>query len=204
MIDKVQFDTLYRQNYARVRNFVVRHGFCEATAEDIVQESFVNAWEKRSSLASIDTFGPWVRAISRNLCFLHLRSKRIVPISEIQAHKELCELEEIGDAEEFVNWFQEQNDQSWNLEEREHAIQTIAQTIEEMPESIRKKIGKLFYLDQCSVQKITAILGLKQNTVLSHLRRFRQELTKSLLTYDPSSQKVPDLRTKISLQQVHS
>lgn len=197
-IDKKQFDFLYRQNYPRVRNFVLRHGFCESTAEDIVQESFINAWEKRGSLSSLELFGPWIRAISRNLCFLYLRSKRVVSMSEIKAHKDLCEFEEIGDAEEFVNWIHGENNQSWSLEEREHALETVSRSIEQMPDSIRKKIGKYFYMDHYSVQEITMTLNVKQNTVLSHLRRFRKELARSLISYDPSCERQSERRNGTS------
>jgi RNA polymerase sigma factor (sigma-70 family) len=184
-IDKIHFDFLYRQNYLRIKSFVLKHGFCESIADDIVQDSFINAWEKRSSLRSIETFGPWIRAISRNLCFLHLRSKRVVSMSEIKAHRDLCEFEEIGDAEEFINWIESENNQVWNRKERELALEALYHSIEHMSDSIRKKIGKLFYLEHRSVHEIGLILDIKQNTILSHLRRFRKELSRDLVSYDP-------------------
>ena len=184
-IDRMEFDLLYRKNYLQVRNFVARHGFCDATAEDIVQDSFVNAWEKRSSLSSVDTFVPWVRAISRNLCFRYLRSKFLVCISDLKSQSNTSDTLDLGDREEFVNWYQNQNDHCWTQEEREHALGAIACTIKQMPESPRKRIGMLFYLEQKTVHQITILQNMKQNTVLSHLRRFRQELARELLAYEP-------------------
>lgn len=182
-IDRIQFDSLYRQNYPRVRLFVVRQGFCEDIAEDIVQESFVNAWEKRSSLSSVDTFGAWVKAISRNLCFLHQRSKRLVPMSVMNSVNEALETFELGDREEFASWVSEQSDGGWNQKEREEVLTTLLETIQNMPEGTRGKIGRLFYCDQKSVVQISEQLNIKQNTVLSHLRRFRHDLFQAMSQY---------------------
>lgn len=180
LIDRNQFDSLYRQNYPRIRHFVVRQGFCDDIAEDIVQESFVNAWEKRSSLSSIETFGAWVRAISRNLCFLHLRSKRLVPVSLQTSSCESFESSELGDREEFASWLSQQCDETWNLSEREAALAAIQSFVQEMPEGVRGKVGRLFYFEQKSVSQISSLLNIKQNTILSHLRRFRLDLTRAM------------------------
>jgi RNA polymerase sigma-70 factor (ECF subfamily) len=180
LIDRNQFDFLYRQNYPRIRHFVVRQGFCDDIAEDIVQESFVNAWEKRSSLSSIETFGAWVRAISRNLCYLHLRSRRLVPMNLQTNPCDSFESSELGDREEFASWLSQQCDETWNHHEREAALAALQNLVQSMPEGTRGKVGRLFYFEQKSVNQISDLLNIKQNTILSHLRRFRLDLTRAM------------------------
>jgi RNA polymerase sigma factor (sigma-70 family) len=47
-------------------------------AEDILQESFVTAFEKLSELSDYNAFGSWLKRIVINNCISHIRKSKIV------------------------------------------------------------------------------------------------------------------------------
>lgn len=90
------------------------------------------------------------------------------------------ESSELGDREEFASWLSQQWDQTWNDHERESALAALQNLVQAMPEGTRGQVGRLFYFEQKSVSQISELLNIKQNTILSHLRRFRQDLTRAI------------------------
>jgi RNA polymerase sigma-70 factor (ECF subfamily) len=61
------FELLYQKHYQAVCNLCKKILQDRETAEDITQDAFVTAYQKRMDLRSIDHFAAWVKTIARNL-----------------------------------------------------------------------------------------------------------------------------------------
>ncbi len=69
---------LYKQYSKAMYNIAIRFLNNKMDAEDILQESFITAFEKLIELSSHSAFGSWLKRIVINNCINHLRSNRLV------------------------------------------------------------------------------------------------------------------------------
>jgi len=75
-INQVEFDQIFMNWYYPVRNSVYYKSGDMETAEDITQETFLKIWEMRNRI-KIDTVGPLLFKISRNLYFNHYEHNKV-------------------------------------------------------------------------------------------------------------------------------
>jgi len=154
---------------------IVGFRFRDAVLDDLIQDTFVAAWKSLDSLNDAAAFGGWIAVIARNQCLQHLRrQKEMVSISGTDAIDESGEGESsqspvvlvAGDVMESLHW--------------EQSVELCRQVIMAYKEEPRSTIARLFYIEQQPIKEICSGTGLNQNTVLSHLRRFRQVVSESL------------------------
>lgn len=88
------FDTLVKRYQKPLQNLCVRYVHDHFQAEDIVQESFLKAYEKLSSFEFRSAFKSWLYRIAINTAKNSLRGKKInIDIDSMQISVEnLCEL----------------------------------------------------------------------------------------------------------------
>jgi RNA polymerase sigma-70 factor (ECF subfamily) len=72
---KAQF-ILYKQYSKAMYNIAIRFLNNQMDAEDILQESFVTAFEKLNELTNNDAFGSWLKRIVINNCITQLRRRK--------------------------------------------------------------------------------------------------------------------------------
>ena len=72
---KAQF-MLYKQYSKAMYNIAIRFLNNKMDAEDILQESFVTAFEKLNDLSNDKAFGSWLKRIVINNCITHLRRNK--------------------------------------------------------------------------------------------------------------------------------
>lgn len=82
------FEELYRANVGRVYALCLRMTGDPATAEELVQESFVRAWQKLASFRGASAFSTWLHRVTVNVVLGHRRSgarrtARLAPSGEI-------------------------------------------------------------------------------------------------------------------------
>lgn len=82
---KAQF-LLYKQYSKTMYNIAARFLNNKMDAEDVLQESFLTAFEKINDLSSINSFGSWLKRIVINNCLTILRKKKIY-FEDIQDYK---------------------------------------------------------------------------------------------------------------------
>lgn len=73
---KAQF-LLYKQYSKAMYNIAIRFLNNTMDAEDILQESFLSAFEKINGLVNTNSFGSWLKRIVINNCLSLLRKKKI-------------------------------------------------------------------------------------------------------------------------------
>lgn len=72
--DMTAFERLYRAHVARVHGLCLRMTRHQQTAEDLTQETFVNAWRSLSAFEGRSGFGTWLHRIAVNAVLARSRS----------------------------------------------------------------------------------------------------------------------------------
>lgn len=171
---QLDFQTLYKKHYQAVRAVVSRFKFHDATADDLIQDIFVQAWQNLASLKEQAAFSGWLMTIARNRCLNELRkAKRTVSVSGTDSISE-----EDGASGAEVILVADDNFASLHFEQSITLLRQLIQMHEGEP---RATVARYFYLEQMSVKEICDSLQMNQNTVLSHLRRFRLIVSQAMI-----------------------
>lgn len=166
------FESLYKKYYPGVAATVQKFRFTDSSADDLIQDIFFQAWQNLGALKDPNAFGGWLMTIARNRCLNEIRKRKTtVPIAmtdfmgEDEGNTELVLL-----ADDVLT--------SIHFEQSVALLQDLIASHQGEP---RATIAHLFYLEHLAVKDICEKLDLNQNTVLSHLRRFRLVVSKAML-----------------------
>ena len=126
-------------------------------ADDLVQESYIQAWQKIDSLRDPDRMRSWMFAILRNQFLKSVRKKKPVASSEMES---------------VVDHRSEES-------ELEENVDVVQQAIKQLDEDQRMPI-LLVSMEGLSVDEASEILQIPRGTVLSRMHRGRQKLKELL------------------------
>ena len=90
--DVAAFERLYRNNLGRVYGLCLRMVANPALAEDLVQETFVRAWQKLGTFRGESAFSSWLHRLAVNVVLSRQRSRRrrearIVAVEDPESHE---------------------------------------------------------------------------------------------------------------------
>ncbi|GAA3517748.1 RNA polymerase sigma factor [Aquimarina addita] len=124
-------------------------------AEDIVQESFIEAFKNLSSFRYESTFGSWLKriVINKSINYLKLKKIAVVPIDtyEYRIREEIDEPAEIAD------------------------IHKVQQGIKMLPNGYQQIIN-LYLIEGYDHMEISEILGISNSTSKSQYHRAKKKL----------------------------
>ena len=149
---------LYKQYSKAMYNIAVRFLNNKMDAEDVLQESFLVAFEKIDGLTSITSFGSWLKRIVINNCLTILRKKRLY-FEDISDYK----LEDTDDEDSFTDI--------------DPVI--IHKEIKNLPDGGRT-ILVLHALEGYKHREIAEMMGISESTSRSQYKRALGILNKSL------------------------
>jgi RNA polymerase sigma-70 factor, ECF subfamily len=91
--DERALESLYEMNKARIYRLAYRHTFNPATAEDLLQDTFIKVFSHLDDVKDPATFPAWLYRVALNTCYSYLRGKKIrsgtmVPLSAIEGRLE--------------------------------------------------------------------------------------------------------------------
>ncbi len=133
----------------------------------LVQDIVFKCWQKYEKLEKTTSLNSWVSTIARNTCIDHYRkSGRVTSFSEMESDGE-CNIEQSIPSKTYEISAKYEDD-----------IGSISSKVQAMDEGIRSKIAIGFYVEGMSVKDLSLKYSLKQNTILSHLRRMRLSFSK--------------------------
>ena len=136
-------------------------------AEDVAQEAFVAAYDKRLSFKRGEPFRPWLYRIAVNRCLDRLRAQSRRPaFLEIASVPEL--IGEGGDPLEALL--------------TEEGEQRLSAAVSALPPKLRA-VFLLRHIDDLSYDEIAAAVGVPLGTVKTHLFRARALLRAALSEY---------------------
>ena len=136
-------------------------------AEDVAQEAFVAAYDKRAGFRRGEPFRPWLYRIAVNRCLDRLRARSRRPaVSDLGSVPELGEPS--ADPLGMIL-----------ADERDARLQ---EAVAGLPPKLRA-VFLLRHLDDLSYDEIAAAMGLPMGTVKTHLFRARAHLRQALTGY---------------------
>ena len=130
-------------------------------AADVLQESFISAFNNLSSYKGTASFGAWLKRIVVNKSINHIRSKKmiLVPLEDVEP----VSVVEVNDEELYLD------------------IERIKSGIELLPDGYRV-VFSLYLLEGYDHKEIGQILGITESTSKSQYNRAKAKLKKLLLT----------------------
>ena len=134
-------------------------------AEEITQDTFLQAHKKLASLKNPSQFAGWLYVIADRLCRSWLRKRQL----KMQSLETISE--ETLEETDYSNYVREQREGT-AVEHRRRIVQKL---MEKLPESERT-VMVLYYLGEMSGKEISKFLGVSPNTVRSRLQRARKRL----------------------------
>ena len=134
-------------------------------AEDITQDTFLQAYKKLSTLKNHSQFAGWLYVIADRLCIDWSRKRRLItqsledtPVEEIERSSYI---HHVSAARE--------------TERTERRRELVKKLLAKLPESERTVVT-LYYLGEMTAKEIGKFLGVSVGTIKSRLRRGRKRL----------------------------
>ncbi|WP_282075468.1 RNA polymerase sigma factor [Maribacter aquivivus] len=153
---------LYELYVDAMYNIGMRFLGCKEDAEDVVQDSFIDAFKNLHKFKYESTFGAWLKRIVINKSINHLKVKRL-PLSTINDHEfhltEEVEYERVA----AVN------------------ILKVKTGIEKLPQGYRQIIN-LYLLEGFDHNEISEVLGITTSTSKSQYHRAKKKLVEIINT----------------------
>lgn len=139
--------------------------------EDLVQESFVKAFDNLNSYSTNYAFSTWLYRIATNNTIDYLRKKKLQTLSIDEPVKTRD-----GDMQMQLRDETAETDRHIIRSQRQEIVQNA---IDDLPEKYRKVI-EMRHMEEKSYQEIADVLDLPLGTVKAHIFRARELLYKEL------------------------
>lgn len=158
--DPSAYTVLYNQHAEAVYNTILRLIEHTAEAEDILQESFVAAFQGMDSFKNTGGFRAWVKRIAINKSIDQIR-KRKIRFIELEPEWSLEE-EEVVDEAAF-----------------EFTIDAVNEAVAALPDGYRT-IFNLFAIEDVPHAEIAQMLGMENTTVRTQYHRAKHRILDAL------------------------
>ena len=163
--DDEAFNTLVQKYQSSVHALVWRKIGDFHYAEEITQDTFLQAYQKLSTLRDPNQFAGWLYVIANRLCIAWIRQQR--PTMQSLSDTSVKVIDDLA----YERYVLKQRE----LEAAEHRYEIIQRLLAELPESERT-VMTLYYLGEMTIKKIGKSLGVSANTITSRLHRARKRL----------------------------
>lgn len=163
--DQRAFEALYRAHRPRVYAVVVRRAADRDETEDLIQITFMRAFQALKGFRGDAAFSTWLTQIALNVCASHLRAQQVRQGCETASADSLRLAERAPVHEESP---EEAIYGRWRRERVRQGIQTL-------PARYREAVW-LRYVQDRSYREITRTLQVPMGTVKTWLCRARRQL----------------------------
>jgi RNA polymerase sigma factor (sigma-70 family) len=154
---KAQYQ-LYRLYSKAMYNICYRIMNNQAEAEDLLQESFTDAFINLEGFRYESAFGAWLKRIVVNKCINHLKKRKA----------------ELVYTDNLIDYYDD-NDDHAEIEEAQLEVKKIHRAMEQLPDGYRV-IFSLYLLEGYDHSEIAQILGITESTSKSQFSRAKQKL----------------------------
>ena len=134
-------------------------------AEEITQDTFLQAYKKLSTLKDPNQFAGWLYVIANRLCLNWMRKKK--PAMQSLDGTSTGEIERFS----YIRYVSEQRE----TEAFERRNEIVKKLLARLPESERTVVT-LYYLGEMTTKEIGEFLGVSVKTIHSRLHRARKRL----------------------------
>ena len=163
--DDTAFGILLQRHQKSVHALVWRKIGDFHIAEDITQDTFLQAYKKLSTLKNHSQFAGWLYVIADRLCIDWSRKRRLITQS----------LEDTPVEEVERSSYTHHVSAERETERTERRYELVRKLLAKLPESERTVVT-LYYLGEMTTKEIGKFLGVSVDTIKSRLRRGRKRL----------------------------
>lgn len=156
--DAPSYELLYRRYAKAMFNTSLRIVNNRADAEDVLQESFLDAFRTLHDFSYRSTFGAWLKKIVINKSINLLRKRKAVLVDM-----------EVAEAQDL--WA----DEPVNEEDIQYKVEEVKKMILRLPDGYRTVLS-LYLLEGYDHEEISQILSISHNTVRTQYVRAKQKL----------------------------
>jgi RNA polymerase sigma-70 factor (ECF subfamily) len=169
---------LVEQNSANVYNVALKLLGDEQEAEDVLQETFLSAFEAIDRFEGRSQLSTWLYRIAYNASLMRLRKRDRMTTFSLDQGTGIEEMTEVPGSRQLVDWSAVPDDQLLTAEARQEMDQAIA----ELPETLRSAFV-LRDVQGLSGAETAEILGITVQAVKNRLHRARLRLRDRLSGY---------------------
>jgi len=183
--DTAAFATLVQRHERQLYRLALRMTGNETDAEEVLQESFLNAWEKLPEFRGDAAFNSWIYRIASNCALMRLRRRRRAPDVPLEPERTSEDLPGPQFGEDGGYLRPPRSDWSLRADDALHNRQ-LGSAIETAVANLSEEYRVVFLLkdvDGLSNEAIADSLGLTVPAVKSRLHRARLALREKLGEY---------------------
>ena len=163
--DEAAFTALVRKYQKGVHALAWRKVGDFHIAEEITQDTFLQAHKKLTTLQNPNQFAGWLYVITNRMCIRWFKNKKPTMLS----------LEKISRTEVDKSSYKHYLSEQRETEAAEHRYEMVKELLKKLPESERTVVT-LHYLGEMTAKEIGNFLGVSANTIKSRLQRARKRL----------------------------
>ena len=163
--DESAFNTLFYKYKSFVDNILFQYIKDMDEAKDLTNIVFLKVYDKLSTFTEYDSFGGWLRIIANRTAIEYLRKMENRKIALGEADGSLPSVDTTASAEdEIINRM---------------TYDSLLTEFDKLPETSRKVL-RLFYVNNMTVEQISEALRVPTGTIKSTLSRTRKRIQKQL------------------------
>lgn len=151
------FETLHADYYGMVNQMCL--GFMKGNtdlANDLTQESFINAWRALEKFRGASSYKTWIYRITVNTCLKYIRDNKLKDQTSIDAYMQLPD--DSGNAEQ-------------KHQELYHAIGQLGEV---------DRLIIMMVLDELEYNEIAEVVGINEGNLRVKIHRIKKSLKKIL------------------------
>lgn len=164
------FDELMSRHKARLYAFICRYIADREEAYDILQESFINIFQKIHLYDPNRKFSTWAFQIALNKCRDWGRKKALKRIFSFSS------LSKTDDNMDFLGNIADQGADPEHILIKKRELEVLAKAVSKLPEKLKVPLI-MCALEAMSQEECAGILGVSQKTVETRIYRARKKLT---------------------------
>lgn len=185
--DNNAYTELYRRTYDDVYRGIFVYVKNKDKIEDLVSETYIQAFRRLEQLNKPSSFLPWIRTIGRNKAIDVLRKKNPkVSIDSFDVLNEGCDEKGLRLEEKLAN---DKVVIPIDEVDKRETHRLMEEILDSIPEE-QSCVVKMFYYDEMSIREIAEILGCSENTVKSRLSYGRKKIQQEVLALEKKGTKL--------------
>ncbi len=171
---------LYNRTYDGVYQTIRAMVKDEDTALDILQDSYIKAFNSLDKLQEPNKFRAWVKRIAHNRTVDYLRKTKPIMFSSMVS----------ADSDEMVEFADERLSVMPDaVMDQNETTRLVSEILDELPED-QRAVTVMHYFDDVPVSEIAAQLGVSENTVKSRLNYARQKIKAKVIDLEKRGTKL--------------
>ena len=167
--DKESFDRLYALTQNDVWFTCISLLKNEENAKDAMQNTYITAFLKLSTLNEPSKFTSWIKKIAVNKCKDFLKTRQDVQLDE-EMLENFSETDEVTVPDEYIN----------NSEKRNIILKLMKDTLSD----VQYQAVFMYYFDDMSIPEIAEATDCPEGTVMSRLNLARAKMKKAITDYE--------------------